>query len=141
MGLRLPLGQVTVLMGPERARRDVMTALDDDSARCAGGHGAVPVRRVSSSPDEGVRPRLEALADARRAGASIVLVDRLTDGLSSTDRRSVLAAARSVAGPGCAVLVDDADPVAALSVADGALRAAGGRLSLEPVGGFDYLAS
>jgi hypothetical protein len=37
--------------------------------------------------------------------------------------------------------VDDADPVAALSVADGALRAAGGRLSLEPVGGFDYLAS
>jgi hypothetical protein len=38
--------------------------------------------------------------------------------------------------------VDDADPVAALSFADGALRsAAGGGLSLEPVGGFDYLAS
>jgi hypothetical protein len=141
MGLRLPLGQMTVLMGSEHARRQVMTALDESTGRCAGGHGSVPVQRLSSSSDEEVGPRLEAVEEARRGDASILLVDRITDGLSSTDRRAVLSAVRSVAAPGRAVLVDDADPVAALSFADGALRSAGGALSLEPVGGFDYLAS
>ncbi|MGY1669204.1 hypothetical protein [Geodermatophilus sp. SYSU D00710] len=142
MGLRLPLGQVTVLLGPERVRRHVMAALDESTGRCADGHGAVPARRLSSSAAEGIGPRLEALAQAGRDGAAIVLVDRLTDGLTAADRRTVLAAVRPLAGPGCAVLVDDADSVAALSFADGALRAgATGELSLEPVGGFDYLAS
>ena len=142
MGLRLPLGQMTVLMGSENARRQVMAALDDSTGRCAGGHGSVPVARLSAAPGEGVGPRLASVARARRDGAAIVLVDRLTDGLSAADRRAVLGAVRTVAGPARAVLVDDADPVAALSFADGALRsAAGGGLSLEPVGGFDYLAS
>ncbi|MGX5654839.1 hypothetical protein ACWKWC_08725 [Geodermatophilus nigrescens] len=146
MGLRLPLGQVTVLMGAERARRHVMGALDEGTGRCAGGHGSVGVQRLSSSRDEGVAPRLASVAEARDGRAAIVLVDRLTDGLSAADRRSVLSALRGVAGPGRAVLVDDADPVAALSFADGALRSgADGGLSLEPVEGpgsaLDYLAS
>ncbi len=95
MGLRLPLGQMTVLMGSEHARRQVMTALDESTGRCAGGHGSVPVQRLSSSSDEEVGPRLEAVEEARRGDASIVLVDRFTDGLSSTDRRAVLSAVRS----------------------------------------------
>lgn len=142
MGLQLPLGQVTVLLGPDRTRRRIMAALDESTGRCADGHGSVAVRRLSPSPAEDVGSRLETLVGARDSGAAIVLVDRLTDGLPGTDRRAVLTAVRSVAGPGCAVLVDDADPVAALSYADVALRAdAAGELSLEPVGGFDYLAS
>jgi hypothetical protein len=146
MGLRLPLGQVTVLMGAERTRRHVMAALDEGTGRCAGGHGAVAVARLSAARDEGVAPRLASVAEARDGGAAIVLVDRLTDGLSAADRRAVLRALRGVAGPGRAVLVDDADPVAALSFADGALRSgADGGLSLEPAEaadrGWDYLAS
>jgi hypothetical protein len=142
MGLRLPLGQVTVLLGASRVRSEIMSALDESTGRCGVGHGPVSVQRLSPSSAEGVGSRLEALDEARRGEAAIVLVDRFTDGLPATDRRAVLAAVRSVAGPGRAVLVDDDDPVAALSFADLALRAEGtGALSLEPVGGFDYLAS
>jgi hypothetical protein len=43
-------------------------------------------------------------------------------GLDDAGRRTVLQALRSVARTGTAVLVDDVDPVAALAVADGALR-------------------
>ena len=142
MGLRLPLGQVTVLLGPERSRRQVMAALDESTGRRADGHGPVAVQRLTPSGADDAPARVQALAEAGRGQAAIVLVDRLTDGLPADDRRAVLAAVRPVAGPGCAVLVDDADPVAALSFADLALRADGeGALSLEPVGGFDYLTS
>ena len=142
MGLRLPVGDVTVLLGPATARRRVMAALDDDSGRCASGHAAVQVHRVAVSADDDVHRRIEAIEAVREVGATIVLVDRLTDGLTSPDRRAVLAALRPVATGGRAVLVDDDDPVAALAVADGALRAdpAGG-LSAEPVGDLGYLAS
>ena len=142
MGLRLPVGDVTVLLGPAEARRRVMAALDDDSGRCASGHAALRVHRVAASAGDDVHRRIEAIEAEHGAGATIVLVDRLTDGLASPDRRAVLAALRPVATGGRAVLVDDDDPVAALAVADGALRAdpAGG-LSAEPVGDLGYLAS
>ncbi|MGY1600773.1 hypothetical protein [Geodermatophilus sp. SYSU D00815] len=138
MGLRLPTAQVTVLLGADRARREVMAALDESTGRCAGGHGDVQVRRLAAAGD--LAQRLAALAGAR--DAAVVLVDRLTDGLGSAERRAVLAAVRAVAGSGCAVLVDDDDPVAALAVADGALRAGtAGELSVEPVAVPDHLAS
>ena len=145
MGLRLPVGHVTVLLGPTVARRRVMAALDDDSGCCGSGHSAVGVHRVAARAGDDVHRRIEAVEAAREAAATIVLVDRLTDGLSSPDRRAVLAALRPVATGGRAVLVDDADPVAALAVADGTLRIdpAGG-LSAGPVvdqGYLDYLAS
>jgi hypothetical protein len=141
VGLRLPVGNVTVLLGPAAARRRVMAALDDDSGRCASGHSAVRVHRLSPSADDDVHRRLEAIEAVRDAGATIVLIDRLTEGLAAPDRRAVLAALRPVAA-GRAVLVDDDDPVAALAVADGVLRAdpAGG-LSAESLGDLDYLAS
>ncbi len=142
MGLRLPVGDVTVLLGPTAARRRVMAAVDDDSGRCASGHSAVRVDRVSAAAHDGVRQRIAAIEAVRESGATIVLVDRLTEGLAAPDRRAVLAALRPVATGGRAVLVDDDDPVAALAVADGALRAdpAGG-LSAESVVDLDYLAS
>ncbi|SNS41775.1 hypothetical protein SAMN06893096_10429 [Geodermatophilus pulveris] len=140
MGLRLPVGDVTVLLGPAAARHRVMAALDDDSGRCASGHAAVRVHRVAASAGDDVHRRIAAIEAARELGATIVLVDRLTDGLTAPDRRAVLAALRPVATGGRAVLVDDDDPVAALAVADGALRAdpAGG-LSAERVGDPDHL--
>ncbi len=65
----------------------------------------------------------------------MVLVNRLTDGLDAADRRTVLAALRVLAAAGPAVLVDDADPVAALAVADGALRAgADGSVQVDALG-------
>ena len=142
VGLRLPVGDVTVLLGPAAARRRVMAALDDDSGRCASGHSAVRVHRVAATADDDVDRRIEAIEAVREQGATIVLVDRLTEGLAAPDRRAVLAALRPVATGGRAVLVDDDDPVAALAVANGALRAdpAGG-LTAESVGDLDYLAS
>jgi hypothetical protein len=140
VGLRLPVGDVTVLLGPAAARRRVMAMLDEDGGRCASGHGAVRVHRLAASRHDGVQQRIEALAAATQHGVTIVLVDRFTDGLAASDRRALLAALRPVATAGRAVLVDDADPVAALAVADGALRAdpAGG-VSPEPVlAGTDY---
>ncbi len=144
MALRLAVGEVTVLLGPAPARRDVMARLDDGTGRVPDGGGAVRVARLAAHPGTDLDGRLAAVRSAGETGASIVLVDRLTDGLDAGGRRVVLAALRRIAGGGAAVLVDDADPVAALAVADGAVRttADGG---LDPVpgldGGLDYLAS
>jgi hypothetical protein len=139
--LRLAVGDVTALLGPARARHWVITELDEGSGRSADDQRPVGVVRVSAGADEDLAGRRAAVAAARRARPSIVLVDRLTDGLAATDRRALLGELRELAGAGCAVLVDDADPVAVLAVAGGALRvdATGG---LEPValGGPDRLA-
>lgn len=48
--------------------------------------------------------------------------DRFTDGLAAAERRAVLTRLPALAASGVAVLVDDADPVARMAVADGALR-------------------
>lgn len=120
--LRLPVGRVAVLLGSPQARAALMAALDDAGGRCAGGHSGVPVRRLRCGRDTTVDTRLDALADAGRERATIVLVDRLTDGLCARDRRAVLGAARKVAAAGAAVLVEDAEPVASLAYADVALR-------------------
>ncbi|RFU22237.1 hypothetical protein [Geodermatophilus marinus] len=142
MGLRLALGGVTVLLGPDGARRAVMAALDDTTGRCATGHGSVPVERLTAAAEQDVAERLAALETAGRGPASIVLVERVTDGLAAAERRAVLDAVRGMAAPGRAVLVDDTDPVAALSVADGALRAdPSGGVRAEPVADLDFLAS
>lgn len=141
MGLRLPAGDVTVLLGPTRARRCVMARLDETTGRCASGHERL-VRRLSARLTDELGSRLERLDAARGAGAAIVLVDRFTDGLSAPERREVLAGLRALAMAGPAVLVDDVDPVAALAVADTALRAdPTGGLEFELVGNLDYLAS
>jgi hypothetical protein len=139
--LRLPLGSVTVLLGPALARRRVMAELDESTGRCASGQDAVGAVRLIARPDDSIADRLEALAAARRSRAMIVLVDRFTDGLASRERGAVLRELAVVAA-GRAVLVHDCDPVAALAVADGALRAdrAGG-LAYEPVRVPHYLAS
>ena len=121
-GLRLPAGRVTVLLGPAAARHAVLDALDPASARRPGGP-ACGVITVSSGPTRSVDERLAALRHAAEHRPAIVLVARLTDGLTAGDRQTVLAQLRTLAATGPAVLVDDTDPVAALSVADGALRA------------------
>jgi hypothetical protein len=127
VSLRLPVGDVTVLLGPTVARRRVMNRLDDAGGRCSAGHDAA-VRRLGARAVEPVGERLAALRAVADRRPAVVLVDRLTDGLAAADRRAVLAGLRDVAAAGAAVLVDDVDPVAALAVADGALRvdAAGG---------------
>jgi hypothetical protein len=124
MTLRLPTGEVTVLLGEQIVRRRLMAMLDDASA---------PARRVTAGLGDGVAERRRRLGDA--GDAAVVLVDRLTDGLDATGRRAVLGALAGVAARGAAVLVDDDDCVAALAVADGTLRADPVRgLVLEPVG-------
>ena len=76
--------------------------------------------------------RLDALAAVTRDRPAILLVDRLTDGLDAAGRRTLLAGLAHVAAAGTAVLVDDAEPVAALAYADLALRAdADGSLVLD----------
>lgn len=137
MGLRLPVGGVTVLLGPAGARADTMTALDPGSARCAGGHASLSVERLTAAPGDDVQQRLAAVAQAGTGTASVVLVDHLTDGLAAHDRRTVLVALRPVATAGRAVLVDDSDPIAALSVADTVLRTPA--LALEQVADADEL--
>ncbi|GAA4748443.1 hypothetical protein GCM10023328_33490 [Modestobacter marinus] len=137
MGLRLPVGGVTVLLGPVAARAETMAALDPGSARCAGGHASLSVVRLTAAPGDDVPNRLAAVLRAGSGTASVVLVDRLTDGLAADDRRAVLTALRPVAAAGRAVLVDDGDPVAALSVADTVLRTPS--LALEQVGDVDEL--
>ena len=125
VSLRLPLGSVTVLLGPAIARRRVMADLDESSARCASGHGAVGAVRLVARAEDSVADRKEALDAVRRSGATIVLVDRVTDGLVARDRRDVLRELTTVA-----------------AVADGALRVGrAGEPAYEPVGGQDYLAS
>jgi hypothetical protein len=141
VSLRLPLGCVTVLLGPALVRRRVMTALDESSGRCPSGHEAVRAVRLVAGPNESVEDRLEALAAVRRSGATIVLVDRFTDGLAARERGVVLRQLPELAA-GRGVLVHDCDPVAALAVAGGVLRVdRTGGLEFEPVGEPDYLAS
>lgn len=121
MSLRLPTGSVTVLLGPSVQRRRTMNRLDESTGRCADGHDAA-VLRLGARMAEPAADRLAAVAAARRTPVAMVLADRLTDGLGARDRSAVLAALRGIAADGVAVLVDDIDPVAALAVADGALR-------------------
>ncbi|MEU9820135.1 hypothetical protein ACIGG9_06920 [Pseudonocardia alni] len=121
MSLRLPTGSITVLLGPSVQRRRMMNRLDDASGRCADGHDAV-VRRLGARATESAADRLATVDAVRRGPTAMVLADRLTDGLDAHDRGTVLSALRAVAADGVAVLVDDIDPVAALAVADGALR-------------------
>lgn len=143
MGLRLPAGEMTALLGPGLVRRRVMAALDETSGRAAGG-GAAGVVRLVAAKEDTARARCAAVAVA--SGSTLVLADRLTDGLDAAGRRAVLDALRGLAATGVAVLVDDADPVAAMAAADGVLRAdrTGGltheRVALEGWGE-DYLAS
>ncbi|NHC15625.1 hypothetical protein G9H71_17730, partial [Motilibacter sp. E257] len=66
--------------------------------------------------------RLVALAVAVAQGPAALVVDRLTDGLDAEGRRALLALLRCLAADRRAVLVDDSDPVAALAVADDAVR-------------------
>jgi hypothetical protein len=114
-GFRLAAGRVTALLGPDAARRGLLGRLDPGSAQ--------GVLTVTSGRSRSAADRLAALRQAAEHRPAMVLVDRLTNGLDAADRRTVLAALRTLAAAGPAVLVDDADPVAALSVADGALRA------------------
>lgn len=123
-GLRLPVGQVTVLLGSPVARRHVTTCLDDASVRCASGHGVERgVHRLTPEGKGSATDRLQTVARVARQRPVLVVADRLTDGLGTAERRVVLAELRSLAASGVAVLVDDIDPVAALAVADLALRA------------------
>ena len=122
MGLRLPVGGVTVLLGPAATRAATLAALDPDSAQCAGGHRSLSVRWLTAGAGDDVQARLEAVEAALNEPAPIVLVDRFTAGLPARERRRLLAALRPVAAAGSAVLVDDDDPVAALGMADCALR-------------------
>jgi hypothetical protein len=114
-GFRLCGGQITVLLGPDAARRDALARLDPGAA--AG------VLTVTSARTCSAGERVAALTQAAGHRPALVLVNRLTDGLGPADRRIVLAELRALAAAGPAVLVDDADPVAALAVADAALRA------------------
>ncbi len=120
--LRLAVGGVTVLLGTPDARHRVLDRLDDGSARCASGHGSARVRRIRARSDQRLGERLDALEEARRERPAIVLIDGVADGLTGPDRRTVLAAVRAVAAAGAAVLIDGADPVSTLAVADAALR-------------------
>lgn len=111
---RLQTGRVTVLLGPESARRGLLARLDP----------AVPgALTVASARGRSAAERIAGLHQAAGHRPAMVLVDRLTDGLTAAERRSVLDAVRELAAGGPAVLVDDADPVAALAVADAAFRA------------------
>ena len=118
--LRLRTGAVTVLLGDDTARRTVLADLDEQTARCHDGHGLPGVARLRF--DRGVPAPERAQAVAAREGLAVLLADRPTAGLDDAGRRTVLHALRSVARAGTAVLVDDVDPVAALAVADSALR-------------------
>jgi hypothetical protein len=131
MTLRLPTGEVTVLLGEQIVRGRLMDMLDPTSATAESG-GPATVRRVGAERGEGVATRRRRLEDA--GDAAIVLVDRITDGLDAAGRRAVLGVLASVAARGAAVLVDDDDCVAALALADGTLRADPLRgIVLEPV--------
>ena len=126
-GFRLPTGRITVLLGPDTARRGLLSRLDPGTA--------TGVLTVTSARERGTDERVAALAQAAGHRPSLVLVDRLTDGLDAADRQTVLAELRTLAAAGPAVLVDDADPVAALAVADTALRAGDdGSLRTESLG-------
>lgn len=120
--LRLRTHAVTVLLGDDAARRTLLADLDEDTARCRSGHDLPGVVRVDFAPTVPAAERARALT--AREGLAVLLADRPTVGLDAADRRTVLQALRTVAHGGAAVLVDDVDPVAALAVADSALRVA-----------------
>lgn len=120
MSLRFPVASVVALLGPAPVRARICAALDEGSARCAGGHGNLRVARISAAPAESLHDRLDTI---RATEARIVLVERITDGLSGAERRTALSALEDLAGAGATVVVDDADPVAVLAVADVVLRA------------------
>ena len=118
--LRLRTGAVTVLLGDDAARQALLADLDEDTARCRSGHGLPGVERLHF--DRTVPALDRAHSVAARQGLAVLLADRPTVGLDEVGRRTVLHALREVARAGTAVLVDDVDPVAALAVADSALR-------------------
>jgi hypothetical protein len=118
--LRLRTGALTVLLGDDVARRSLLAQLDEDSARCRGGHGLPAVARLTFDHSSPASERADAVG--AHEGLAVLLADRPTAGLDELGRRTVLQALRSVARSGTAVLVDDVDPVAALAVADSALR-------------------
>jgi hypothetical protein len=120
-GLRLPTANVTVLVGPEPIRRRVVALVLGGSARCASGHDT-GIEHIAPDASSSAPERVAALEGAARRRLRVAVVDRLTAGLDAQGRRCVLAALRPLAATGTAVLVDDDDPVAALSVADTALR-------------------
>jgi ABC-type hemin transport system ATPase subunit len=111
---------VTVLLGDDAARQTLLADLDEDTARCRGGHGLPGVERLRFERTVPASERARAVA--AREGLAVLLADRPTVGLDEPGRRTVLHALREVARAGAAVLVDDVDPVAALAVADSALR-------------------
>jgi hypothetical protein len=119
--LRLPAGRVAVLLGPDAVRAGTMAQLDEATGRRDGRPS--PVQRVRARRDARLADRLDVLAAVTRDRPAILLVDRLTDGLDAAGRRAVLAGLARVAAAGTAVVVDDAEPVAALAYADLALRA------------------
>ena len=131
--LRLRTGAMTVLLGDDAARRTLLADLDEDTARCRDGHRLPGVVRLRF--DASVPAPERAQAVATREGLAVLLADRPTAGLDAAGRRTVLQALRTVARAGTAVLVDDVDPVAALAVADSALRVgADGSLSADELG-------
>lgn len=128
--LRLRTGALTVLLGDVTARRTLLADLDEQTARCRSGHGLPGVERLGFDADVPAQERAEAVL--AREGLAVLLADRPTAGLDDRGRRTVLQALRSIARTGTAVLLDDVDPVAALAVADSALRVgADGRLDAD----------
>ncbi len=69
MGLRLPVGGVTVLLGPTATRAATLAALDPDSAQCAEGHRSLSVRWLTAGAGDDVQARLGAV-DAALAEAA-----------------------------------------------------------------------
>lgn len=131
MPLKLPVASVVALLGPAEVRSQVCGALDEDTARCAGGHGGLEVTRLVAAPGDPVQARVDAV---RACQAHVVLAERMTAGLGSAGRRLVLSALRGLAGAGATVVVDDEDPVAVLAVADAVLRvSATDGVRLEPL--------
>ena len=112
-GFRLVPRRVTAVLGPEPSRSALLGRLDAGSAA---------VLTVTSGRARSTTERIAALEQAGAHRPVLVLVARLTDGLDAAERRTVLTAVRRLADAGPAVLLDDADPVAALAVADGGLR-------------------
>ena len=126
MGVRVPRGELTVVLGPPIVRRRLMAMLDDD---------APGVRRLSAPPGATAARRVQVIEAVADDVPALVLAERVTEDLDAAGRRVVLTALRALARTGPAVLVDDDDAVAALAVADATLRAdplCG--LTVEPVG-------
>ena len=93
--LRLRTGAVTVLLGDAAARQRLLTDLDEQTARCHGGHDLPGVVRLRFDLAVPAQERARAVAD--REGLTVLLADRPTSGLDDAGRRSVLQALRTVA--------------------------------------------